>query len=443
MDVQSEFVGLALIQILCILAAVVWVRKRGDEIPLLLSAFLFYIFSFRFWALLQGFASPVNVTNFGFDMMDFESAIYVLRMAVLGQSVLLTTYMVVQRHRVSHGAITATPELVNWLRPRVFLLAAVCIPLAVAAHLYSSSEIEAGKVMAFESSAYVYLLPFSLISVAMLLAILLKTGALPDVFFRGLAFIIMAAVALLTFHPDARFQFIGWLLACAIILGSGYSFKRKALTILCGVGIAIALFAVAGALRSNEVETETGLQQSAWERFAFAEDANMLDGFALLRQVYPDKLPFDYGRAHLEIFSRPIPRAWWPGKPVGGYMNKLGLTSVLTGGTLGISPSLFGSFYQEGGIAGVLICSLLYGFGLGKLIAFTTRIPVVTGALIRGLICAFLIPLLRGGDLPGIFAWAFMSFWPCLLVLWLRRRDFFSRGPLNSNSPGAILSHIR
>ena len=130
-----------------------------------------------------------------------------------------------------------------------------------------------------------------------------------------------------------------------------------------------------------------------------------------------------------EILERPIPRAWWPDKPVGGYMNKLGIITADTGFTLGISPSLFGSFYQEGGLVGVVLLSIIYGFGFGRLVSFSTRIVPLAGLLLRGILAAAIVPLLRGGDLPGIYAWFGMSFWPCLLLLWLGRHEFFARIP--------------
>src|SRR5207248_5211382 len=111
--------------------------------------------------------------------------------------------------------------------------------------------------------------------------------------------------------------------------------------------------AAAGAMRKEDVEPDE-FQQAAWERFVFASDADMLDGMVLLQQVYPDMLEFRHGMEHLEILARPIPRSLWPNKPLGGYMNKLGLIDKDSGFNLGISQSLFGSFYEEGGMIGVI-----------------------------------------------------------------------------------------
>lgn len=234
-------------------------------------------------------------------------------------------------------------------------------------------------------------------------------------------------IALLTFQASLRFQFLGWVVAVTVILASGKSHAWRISLFTTGLVAAASMFAVAGALRSAD-DPDFDIRQSALERFAFAQDANMLDGFVLLRQVYPDLLNYSYGGEHLEILSRPIPRSVWPDKPVGGYLNKLGIIDANSGFTLGISPSLFGSFYQEGAIFGVVLLSALYGVGFGWLIRFSTKILPFTGLLVRGCACAALIPLLRGGDLPGIYAWFGMSFWPVALVMWLKRRELFRRG---------------
>jgi len=423
-----SFFALSLCQIAWILLGVLWVARKHDEIPLLISTLLFYVFTFRLWALLLGWTSPVDISNFGFDPVDVDSALDVQAIATLGETVLLSVYMLAQRRRIDVPHTLASPELLSWLKPRVIALGVVCILISLLARRSVSAQIASGKSMGFEISSYLSLFSLSLVGVAILIAALWKSGAFQSGGESFLASLLFVVIIYLTFQPGMRFQFLGWFVAVTIILSAGQSVVRRAQVLAIGLVGAVTLFAVAGALRNDEDPT-VELQQSAWERFAFAQDANMLDGFVLLRQVYPRQLGYSYGGEHLEIFERPIPRAWWPDKPVGGYMNKLGIITADTGFTLGISPSLFGSFYQEGGLVGVLLLSIIYGFGFGRLVSFSTRLVPLAGLLIRGILAAAIVPLLRGGDLPGIYAWFGMSFWPCVLLLWLKRREFFARIP--------------
>jgi hypothetical protein len=428
MSFVTLLVTLSLCQVAWILLGVFWVARKHDEIPLLISTLLFYVFTFRFWALLQGWASPVDISNFGFDPIDSKGALDVQAIATLAETVLLSAYMLAQRRRIDVPDKLASPELLDWLKPRVFALGVICVLVSLLAWRSVGAQIASGKSMGFEVSSYSSLFPLSLVGVAILIAGLWKSGAFHAQGEGFVAFALFAAIIYLTFQASLRFQFLGWCVAVTIILSSGQSFVRRAQVLAIGLVGAVGLFAVAGTLRNDEDPTVV-LEQSAWERFAFAQDANMLDGFVLLRQVYPRLLDYSHGREHLEIFERPIPRAWWPDKPVGGYMNKLGIITADTGFTLGISPSLFGSFYQEGGLVGVLLLSIIYGFGFGSLVSFSTRIVPLAGLLIRGILAAAIVPLLRGGDLPGIYAWFGMSFWPCFLLLWLRRREFLARIP--------------
>jgi hypothetical protein len=428
MSFFTVFLALSLCQIAWILFGAIWVVRKRDEIPVLISTLLFYVFTFRFWALLQGWASPVDITNFGFDPIDSQSALDVQAIAVLGETVLLCVYMMTQRRRIDVPSKLAPSELLSWLKPRVVALGVICVLISLLARRSVGIQLASGKSMGFEVSSYLILLPLSLVGVAILVAALWRSGAFQLGGEKFVAGSLFAVIAYLTYQPSMRFQFLGWFVAVTIIFSSGQSVVRRAQMLAIGLVGAVALFAVAGSLRNAEDPT-AGVEQSAWERFAFAQDANMLDGFVLLRQVYPRLLDYSRGGEHLEIFERPIPRAWWPDKPVGGYLNKLGIVTAETGFTLGISPSLFGSFYQEGGLIGVALLCIIYGFAFGRLVFFSTRVVPLTGLLIRGILAAAIVPLLRGGDLPGIYAWFGMSFWPCLLLIWLRRREFFAKIP--------------
>jgi hypothetical protein len=422
------FLAYTWVQVLWMAFSVFWVIRRRDELPLIVSVFLFYIFSFRFWALLQGWASPTNISNFGFENPSLEALLDVDGLVVLGQSVFLLAYFFTQTQRIDVPKSVLPQGLASAVRLEVFVGICICIPLAVITRASVAAQAAAGRSSAFEVSNYLNLFPLALVGFAILLGALWRGGAFGD-FFSGLfATVSVCAVAALTFQPSLRFQFLGWVLAVTVIVSSGRSVKRKAILLVIGLSLAAGSFAVQGALRNaDDPEDEQDLGASAWERFAFAQDANMLDGFVLLRQVYPNLLNYSYGGEHLEILQRMIPRAWWPNKPVGGYMNKLGIIDVRTGFTLGISPSLFGSFYQEGAVYGLILLSALYGYGFGRLVKYSAQVIPFAGLVIRGCACAALIPLLRGGDLPGIYAWFGMSFWPVLLVFWWHRKTLLPR----------------
>jgi oligosaccharide repeat unit polymerase len=386
---------------------------------------MFYVIGFRYWLLFQGFAPPVNITPFGFRIPTPEEYEIALRCATLGESIFLVCYLWMQRRRIVPNQLSLEPSLAAWLQGKVVLLTALCLPAAVLMKQLVSAQAAAGKSLGFEISSYASLFPFVLVSVVILLAALWKANELRTPIQKLMAVLTVIAVAWLTFGPSGRFQFLGWLVAAIIILMAGKAPFQRSVILVTGIAVASACFGIAGALRGTDVESD--LTEDALERVAFAQDGNMLDGFALLLQVYPDRLDYRYGREHLEILLRPIPRSWWPGKPVGGYMNKLGLFDITSEFGLGISQSLFGSFYEEAGVLGVVILSMLYGLGIGRFVYFTTRIHAFAGLLMRAMLCAFLVPLLRGGDLPGMYAWAGMAFWPCFLILWLKRREWFAQ----------------
>jgi hypothetical protein len=434
-SLETGFYTCTCIQIAWIAFFAIWFWRRSDEFPLILSLFLFYVFAFRFWALLQGWAAPVNISPFGFAPVSVDNCLESHALGVLGQTMILGVYMLAQNRTIWLPRLIASPPFLQWLRPRTFVLAVVCGALSILTRRAVGAQIDAGKSMAFEISSYLSLFPMVLISAGILLVLIWKAGGFNSVPQKTLALIMVGGIAFLTFDSSARFQFLGWILASTIILTAGFPFRQKALFALLGLSAAAALFVVAGTLRKAD-DPDLALEEESVNRFAFASDANMLDGFVLLRQVYPELLPYSYGGEHLEILTRPIPRAWWPGKPVGGYLNKLGIVTADTGFTLGISPSLFGSFYQEGGIIGVVLLSALYGFGFARLIRFSAMTNPLGGLLIRAIACAAVVPLLRGGDLPGIYAWFGMAFWPCFIVLYIWRKELLAKvlpiAPTNS-----------
>ncbi|MXP15374.1 oligosaccharide repeat unit polymerase [Altererythrobacter confluentis] len=62
---------------------------------------------------------------------------------------------------------------------------------------------------------------------------------------------------------------------------------------------------------------------------------------------------YDYFLSNLQIFTEPVPRAWWPGKPVGPPIQLFSLFDY--GSPLGMTLSLPGAGWYELGWAGVII----------------------------------------------------------------------------------------
>src|SRR2546425_6739464 len=117
MSFVTLFITLGLCQIAWILLGGLWVVRKHDEVPLLISTLLFYVFTFRFWALLQGWASPVDISNFGFDLIDSNSALAAQAIAILGETVLLCVYMLAQSRRIVVPRMFALPEVSACLEP--------------------------------------------------------------------------------------------------------------------------------------------------------------------------------------------------------------------------------------------------------------------------------------------------------------------------------------
>lgn len=418
-----EYPELVTAQIIWLVIAGLWMLRRNDEIPLLISFLLFYVTGYRYWAVTSGLNGWVNLSQFGISYITQPEALDALWYLVLAQSCFLGAYLWNQRQKIPVvKPIEMSPFLV-WLRPKAITFGLFCLPLVLLIRGNVASQVRSGRSLAFQVSGYLYQFPFVLVGIATLIMCLWKFGGMPKLWHKMSAVVILLGVANLTFQLSGRFQLIGWLATTGIIFSSSFKPGRRLLLLGGFLVFAVTVFAAAGALRGHGASGE--LQQAALDRFIGAEDANMLDGFVLLKRFIPEIVPYRLGMTHLEILLRPIPRAIWPGKPVGGgYMAQAGLSSAEGGYTIGISPTVFGDFYSEGGVFAMVLLAIAYGIALAKLVRWTVWLHPFAGVLVRAMLCAALVPVLRGGDMAGIAAWLGMAFWPCFLVLWLRRKEF-------------------
>lgn len=397
-----------------------WIHRR-DEVPLLITGFFLFCGSFRGMMLALGLAEPVSLGGGLFAGSGDTDFVEALGLIVLGESLLIASYCLVQRkilRRRRGGFPKGRP---TWLVWSVFGMFAGIFPIAFITRGHVSAQASEGKSLAFEVSSYAILWPMGLVGVAILLLCIWRFGLLAGWFEKVGACLILASIAWFTYGPSLRFLFLGWILAGGLIWSATARPERRYWGLIVAGIMAVAAFGLAGAMRQED--SEKGIKADAISRITSAEDANMLDGFVMLRQVFPALLSHTWGEEHLAILTRPIPRAIWPNKPVGGYMNKLGLFDAGSSGTTGISPTLFGTFYQEAGVLGIIVLSVAYGYGFGCLVSWAAGLAPFASVVVRASAFAGLVPLMRSGDLPGVCSWLGMAFWPCALILLLLKNS--------------------
>jgi hypothetical protein len=416
------------IQIFWLAYGIIRFASRNDELPLAVAIFLAYCGGYRYLGTIWGWFEWGSLQAFGLYGVsaDASSVELALKALVFGESILLGTYCYFQTQIV----VPVREQLPALLLARLRSLLAILAPLSVLgtllAHFSISRSAAAGLSFAFEVSSYVLLFPQLLVSVAILTVLAWRFGALKTAGQKLGAGAFLGIVCCLTFGTTGRFQFLGWMVASAYLISTARFGLQRILVLAVGGALALTVFGIAGALRGY-TPGDGNLVSAGLERTKSAEDANMLDGFTYLMKVYPDMLPYSLGGEHFEILLRPIPRRLWPGKPVGGYMNKLHLFDSGSSVTVGISPTLIGDFYAEGGWLGIIICSVIYGWGVAWLVRYSISMRMIFGTLIRACLIVASIPLLRGGDLPGVYALLGMAFWPVLLFLWWNRSFLHAR----------------
>ncbi|MGH8021653.1 MAG: O-antigen polymerase, partial [Opitutaceae bacterium] len=125
-----------------------------------------------------------------------------------------------------------------------------------------------------------------------------------------------------------------------------------------------------------------------------------------------------YGTQYLQLFTEPIPRKLWKGKPIGPPVQLYNLNDY--GNFIGLTPSIIGDGWQSGGWTGMFATLALVGGLLGFGYRwFTLNQDVVHKACAFLIINAMIIQLFRDGgisifkfllfSLVPLFVWQFLS----------------------------------
>jgi len=147
---------------------------------------------------------------------------------------------------------------------------------------------------------------------------------------------------------------------------------------------------------------------------------------AYIISVVPrDSQTYTYGAQYLQIFTEPVPRVLWPGKPIGEPVKLVDLNEF--GNFVGLTKSVVGDAWLNLGYLGVIVNLFFLGYFL-KYLYFKIYI---NGSNIAKISWVMLIPfslqLFRDGGIVTITKFLLFSFFPVFLwllfILILRKSD--------------------
>jgi hypothetical protein len=398
----------------------IYYQKKDSILPLILVFSFFSSGLSRFNAVaVKRSAGYVRVAGWDIFEMNDELALICLNLFCLGTVLLIGFFMIYNNlyYKKDVPQYDTNEQFKKFVaKNRVFI---IVLSLSYFAIL-------AGRQLLYAISfSYGFYAPFGAIGVIICIFFMLQTfDKLGYVFVSILLVGYMLFIASLIITAFVRFSLIGWVVPIGIAVLSKIKPGLRLFFVVFGGGIVLIGFSVLGVMRNAKDATASELITKSVERLLVSEDSNMLDGFMMAYQVVPNLLDYQYGLNHSEILTRPIPRSVWPNKPSGGYANKLDLNDMYGESFgIGISESMYGTFYIEGGVVGIVVFCWLYGMFLARVVNRLKRYHGMVGATLLGCVYASLIAWFRGGDFAGIFALLLLSYWP--VIIFMRRYNAF------------------
>lgn len=383
--------------------------RKNDELPLLL-VILNLLVEGRIFALKNDYAEWVSFDyGIGFEF-DMELAYTVSGLICLGTLTMVSTYLFFykDKKKVKRDNEKLFVQFIKKNKTKII----------IGFVFFFLFQLGFGSAL---SKGYSFLLTLATSSFIVLLFLLVYY--VPISYIEKIIFgTLLVVLALGTYGGALRFQFLGWLIPIALLLTRNLSPLRKSYLFGASAFFVLVLFSIAGVIRSRSFSLNNDfstLYNQAIERILAFEDVNFVDGFMMLHQVYPEHLDHHYGADHLGILARPIPRSWWPGKPRGGWHQKFADKYELEHEfSTGISPTIFGVFYGEGGREAIVIFSVLWALMFLKIVNAAGYYERGLEYIIKGILIAALIPVYRSGDLPGDIAIVGMSYWPMFVFIY-------------------------
>jgi oligosaccharide repeat unit polymerase len=120
-------------------------------------------------------------------------------------------------------------------------------------------------------------------------------------------------------------------------------------------------------LRGEEYRRPTSLLSGIekWKAKYDSPDFSNFDSLAFIMATVPDRTgTYTYGVQYLQLFTEPIPRKLWKGKPTGAPVRSFNLNNY--GHFFGLTASCVGDGWVSGGWVGIVVLMTLVGALLGR-----------------------------------------------------------------------------
>jgi hypothetical protein len=178
---------------------------------------------------------------------------------------------------------------------------------------------------------------------------------------RTLSAVAMSIVMALFLSQGGGRRIIGVIFGMALILWMLTETRLKARHMAAvAVSVVLLLTTLQFMLTYRNVGLGTVLQDadSVVDDRGYLHVDDNLFRFCQIIQFIPDSYPYVYHRYLVWVLVRPIPRIFWPGKPVDPGFD---LPSALGVSGVSYSCSAVGEFFMSGGLLGIAIGGWLYG----------------------------------------------------------------------------------
>ena len=386
------------------IAALYFYIKTKAEIPLFLVLFNIFV-EYRVISLQLGYAEWVSFEYVIPFKWNFDIAYKVSDFILMGSSIMMYCFMIFYRKPVKKKDSNSMLDAFVLSKKKHIIYGLIFFALLSAA-------------LKGHDGGYASLTKLATSSFIIFFFLLIRAEKNKKADVRLALRFVFVFLAYVTYDTAMRFQFLGWMIPIGYYLARNIPPAKKITFAVLGLFVIMVVFSAAGVLRYkklSEISLAT-LYNDSVDRLKISDDINFIDGFMMIYQVYPDQLPFEHGKEHLNIFLRPIPRSLWPGKPLASWVRNVEARhGWVNEDSAGFSPTIWGVFFAEGGFTGIIILSVLWALGLAYLYRTFNSFSADLSSFLTGIILVSMIPIFRSGDMPGDFAIVLMSFWPMIV----------------------------